>query len=155
MNTLAMLVLAAVIEFAFAFSTGYSVRGRIAAHEALVQENNARIQLENERSTLQGALNEISSAWQTHYQKTYKDADSTITQLRSDGIRLRVQLADAKVSSLRGSCGPDADGKAELHPNASRFLIGQAKRADEQVEALQAVIVTLQGGQNAKKESRP
>ncbi|MEJ3666525.1 lysis system i-spanin subunit Rz [Stutzerimonas stutzeri] len=140
----------AFLVLVLSFALGYTYRDGKADKEALAQQNTHLIQLNKEREALQGALDEISGAWHAENRKVQGDADRTIATLRSDGIRLRVQLADAVVSSVTGNSGSDPDGRAELHPDASRFLVGEAKRADAQVRALQETVRKLQGGQDAK-----
>lgn len=139
----AFFVVALVIGLTFAW--GYSVRDDEAEREALTAQTTFQEQLEREREASQGALNDISKNWQAHLAKAQGDADRTVSQLRADGIRLRVELADAKVCAVTGDCGPDADGRAELSDRAAAFLVGQAKRADEQVKALQQAVRVLQG----------
>lgn len=75
---------------------------------------------------------------------------STISALHADGYRLRIELADAKVAAVTGDGGREPDGKAELSDRSSEFLIGQARKADEQVTALQDVIRVLQEEHIAK-----
>lgn len=150
MQTLIAKALGVFLVLVLSFSLGYSYRDGKADQEALIAENKALKQLNVEREAFQGALDEISGAWQAQVNKVQFDADRTVSDLRAAGIRLRVQLADATVSSVTGQRGPEPDGRAELHPDASGFLIGQAKRADAQVKALQDVVRTLQGGSDAK-----
>lgn len=139
----AFFVVALVIGLTFAW--GYSVRDNEAQQEALTAQNSFNEQLNREREASQGALNEISKNWQAYLSKSQGDAAGTISKLRADGVRLRVELADAKVCAVTGSCGPDPDGRAELSDRAAGFLVGQAKRADEQIKALQRIVRVLQG----------
>jgi len=150
MQALIAKAVGAFLVLVLSFSLGYSYRDGKADQEALIVENTHLRQINQEREALQGALDEISGAWQAQVNKVQFDADRAVSDLRAAGIRLRVQLADATVSSVTGQCGPEPDGRAELHPDASGFLIGQAKRADAQVKALQDVVKTLQGGSDAK-----
>ncbi|WP_081005982.1 hypothetical protein [Pseudomonas asplenii] len=110
--------------------------------EELIRTNNER---EVQREETQKALNEISNNWQRYSQESKSVADRTIDRLRSDGIGLSVQLADATVCNVTGYCRSVPNGRAELHQDTSRFLIEQANRADEQVKALQQVVRRLQG----------
>lgn len=100
---------------------------------------------EEEREKSQAALADISKQWQAYLAKKSSVAQGTIDRLRSDGISLRVQLADATVRSISSDGRSVPNGYAELHPNTSRFLIEQAQRADHQVTALQQTIRELQG----------
>ena len=152
MQTLIAKALGVFSVLALTFSLGYSHRDNKADQEALIAQNNYLKQLNVERESFQGALDEISGAWQAQVHKIQFDADRAVGDLRTAGIRLRVQLADATVSSVTGQCGPEPDGRAELHPDAAGFLIGQAKRADAQVTALQDVVKVLQGGSDATQE---
>lgn len=145
----------AFLILALVWLHGYSTRDHRAEQEALAQQNEHLIQLDREREALQGALDEVSGAWQAQAHKIQGDADRALADLRSRNIRLRVQLADTKVTSVTGQGGPEPDGRAELHPDASRFLIGQAQRADAQVKALQATVRALQGGPDASQKDRP
>lgn len=155
MQTLIAKALGVFLILGLTFSLGYSYRDNKADQEALIAQNNYLKQLNVERQSFQGALDEISGAWQAQVQKTQFDADRAIADLRRTGIRLRVKLADATVCTVTGSCGPNTDGSAELHPEASGFLIGEAKRADAQVKALQDVVKVLQGGSDAQTKDRP
>ncbi|WP_312380658.1 hypothetical protein [Pseudomonas oryzihabitans] len=143
---------------------GYSVRDHKAEQEALTAKNAALVaqnefnaQLEKERETSQRTLNEISTKWQAFLKSESRNAADTIAGLRATGVRLSVELADAKVCAVTGNCGPNANGRAELSDRASQFLVGQAQRADKQIKALQQVINAMQrnGGEHATEEGRP
>lgn len=125
---------------------GWSLRDGKAQEEALTAQKEHLEQLEEERRVAQGELNEISKDWQAYVATQSKTAAGTVAKLRADGIRLRIELADAKVSAVTGGGRPEPDGRAELSDRAAQFLIGQAQRADEQVKGLQRVVKTLQGG---------
>lgn len=103
-------------------------------------------QLEVERETTQRALADLSKNWQAYLATSTESADRTIHGLRSDGIRLSVNLADATVRCVTGDGRSLSDGRAELREDVSQFLIGEAQRADAQVKYLQGTIKTLQGG---------
>lgn len=135
------------------FGLGYSYRDGAATKEALQQQIAHNEQLEDLRVRTQGGLNEIAKEWQKHLAEREAKAAGTIARLTADGVRLRVQLADATVCSVTGDCGRKPDGRAELHPDAAEFLVGQAQRADAQVKALQEVIRKLQGGGDAQEEN--
>lgn len=155
MQALIAKAVGAFLVLVLSFSLGYSYRDGKADQEALIAENTYLKQLNVEREALQGALDEVSGAWQAQLNKVRFDADRTVADLRAAGIRLRVQLADSTVCTVTGSCGPEPDGRAELHPEASGFLIGEAKRADAQVKALQETVRKLQGGPHAQEKDRP
>ncbi|WAT31179.1 hypothetical protein OZ428_12840 [Pseudomonas sp. GXZC] len=127
------------------YSKGWHDRDIKASNEkaqAQIQFNSKR---EEERAATQKALNEVSKNWQVYSANSKGMAQRTIDRLRDDGIRLSVKLADSTVCNVTGSCGPVSNGKAELHQDTSRFLIEQAQRADEQVNALQQIVRRLQG----------
>jgi hypothetical protein len=109
--------------------------------QELIRLNNER---EVERVATQKAIGDISKGWQDYLQNREALATRTINGLRSDGIRLSVQLADATVCSVTGDCRSVPNGRAELHQNTSRFLVEQAQRADTQVNALQQIVRRLQ-----------
>jgi hypothetical protein len=138
----AFFVVALVIGLTFAW--GYSVRDNKAQQEALTAHITYQTNLEEARKASQGELNAISTDWRQKARTTAAEAAGTVAKLRADGIRLRVELADATVCAVTGNCGPGADGKSELSSRAAEFLVGQAKRADDQVGALQAVVKSLQ-----------
>lgn len=138
----AFFVVALVIGLTFAW--GYSVRDNKAQHEALTAHITYQNNLEEARKASQGELNAITLKWREKATRTQAEAAGTVAKLRADGIRLRVELADATVCAVTGNCGPEPDGRAELSSRAAEFLVGQAKRADDQVEALQEVVRTLQ-----------
>ena len=101
---------------------------------------------EEEREQSQKALADVSQQWQAYLAKKSSLAQGTIDGLRSDGIGLRVKLADATVRSVTSAGRPVPDGYADLSDDTSRFLIEQAQRADAQVTGLQKVVKELQGG---------
>lgn len=138
----AFFVVALVIGLTFAW--GYSVRDSEAQQEALTAQNTYLLQLEEQRKAAQGELDEISKEWQAKLAENKRTAAGRVAQLRADGVRLRVELADARVCAVTGNCGPDSDGRAELSDRAAEFLVGQAQRADEQVRSLQRVVRALQ-----------
>lgn len=101
---------------------------------------------EEERADAQRAMADISKQWQTYTAEREARSNAVLSSLRDSGIRLQVQLADAKRDSVTNSGRPLANGYAELHENTSRFLIGEAQRCDAQVSALQQTIRRMQGG---------
>lgn len=102
--------------------------------------------LEVERETTQRTLADLSNKWQGHLKESQGLADRTINDLRGNGIRLSVALSDATVRCVSSDGRPLSNGRAELHPDASQFLVREAQRADAQVTYLQGVVKTLQGG---------
>ena len=103
-------------------------------------------QLEVERETTQRTLADISKKWQSYLSTSSASADRTIAGLRDRGIGLQVKLNDALVSCVKRDGGQLVDGRADLHPDTSRFLVEQAQRADAQVRGLQDTVRALQGG---------
>jgi hypothetical protein len=144
MKTLIAQAVGVFLVMALCFSFGYSVSNSRAAKETLKQQVTHLNAVETIREETQSELNELAAQWHSKVADSTAEADRTIAGLRATGVRLRVQLADATVCGVTGDCGPEPDGKAELHPGASQFLVRQAQRADAQVEALQATIHKLQ-----------
>lgn len=101
--------------------------------------------LEEQRVAQQAALAAINEKWLSASATPSVSSAPVLADLRDRNIRLRVQLADAIVSSVTGGGGSEPDGYAELHPDASRFLVEQAQRADAQVTALQDTVRVLKG----------
>lgn len=134
-----------LIVLGLTFHWGYSTRDKEAHREALAAENLHLKQLNEQRQVAQGELDEISQDWREKLAGTEKAVAGTVAKLRADGIRLRIELADATVRAVAGDGRSEPDGKAELSDRASEFLIGQAKRADDQIEALQETVRALQG----------
>lgn len=130
---------------------GYQDSDQKHAKEALQTAVVFRQKQEEERELSQKALADISQQWQAYLAHKSQVAQGVIDRLRNDGISLSVELADARVCAITGSCGPVPNGRAKLSNNTSRFLIEQAQRADAQVSGLQGVIRKLQGGHNAAK----
>lgn len=124
---------------------GYSDSDIKHQNEAVKAELAFNKKQEEEREKSQAALADISKQWQAYLAQKSSVAQGTIDRLRNDGISLSVELADARVCAVTGSCGPVPNGRAELSENTSRFLIEQAQRADTQVTALQQTIRELQG----------
>lgn len=100
-----------------------------------------------EREKAQKDLDAISADWRKQLADLKKDTGSTIAGLRSNGVRLSVALADAKVRCVTGDGRPLADGRAELRGDFAEALVGEAKRADATVRALQGAIKKLKGEQ--------
>jgi hypothetical protein len=152
MQALIAKAVGAFLVLILAFGLGYTYRDAEATKEALQLTKEHIEQLEDLRVRTQRGLNAISEEWKKHLEETQSKAAGTIARLNADGVRLRIQLADATKRSTTGDCRPEPDGRAELHPDAAGFLIRQAQRADAQVKALQEVIRTLQGGDDGKTE---
>jgi uncharacterized membrane protein len=144
LKTLIAQAVGVFLVLALCFTLGYSYRDYKADKETLTLQNNHLVLTEQQRDHYQGELNAISQEWQERLKDAEGNAKRTIAGLRTDGYRLRIELADATVCSVTGDCGPEPDGRAELHPRAAEFLVGQAQRADAQVGALQATIRQLQ-----------
>lgn len=103
-------------------------------------------QLEVERETTQKALADVSKNWQAYLATSTSNANRVLDDLRGRNVRLQVKLSDSVVSCVTSGGGSITDGRAELHTDTSRFLIGQAQRADAQVRGLQETVKALQGG---------
>ncbi|WYW04300.1 Rz-like spanin [Pseudomonas phage vB_PpuP-Kompost-2] len=128
------------------YAKGHSDATDSLTLEHQAQQLAAARQLEVERDTTQRALADLSKEWQAYIATSKASADRTIADLRGNGIRLSVALADSTVRCVTGDGRSLADGRAELREDVSQFLIGEAQRADAQVKALQGTIKTLQGG---------
>lgn len=102
--------------------------------------------LEVERGTTQRTLSEISLNWKAQYDKATAHAASTVADLKSRNISLSVQAADGVVCRTLGGSGPVTDGRVPLRDSDGEFLIGQSRKADITIKALQGVVRTLQGG---------
>lgn len=143
-KTLLGLVCACLVVFGI-YSKGYHDADLKASHEKAQELLDLNTKQEEERAATQKALNEVSKNWQAYSAESKAMSQRTIDKLRNDGIGLSVQLADATVCNVTGSCRPVPNGRAELHQDTSRFLVEQAQRADEQVKALQQIVRRLQG----------
>nr|WP_085589376.1 lysis system i-spanin subunit Rz [Pseudomonas sp. B14(2017)] len=126
------------------FLGGYLYRDGTANREALEHQVTAFEQTDRMRQDMQGELYAISERYTASQANADAQSASTIAQLHSDGIRLRIELADAKESAVTGSGRCEPDGYAELSDRSAEFLIGQARKADDQVTALQQTIRVLQ-----------
>ncbi|WZX11507.1 Rz-like lysis protein [Pseudomonas phage YZU-PF-006] len=134
------------VGLGLAYSKGHSdATDKLTIEHQAVQLAAAR-QLEVERATTQKAIADISKEWQGYLATSSESADRTIAGLRDRGIGLQVKLNDAIVSCVKRDGGQLTDGRADLHPDTSRFLIEQAQRADAQVRGLQNTVRALQGG---------
>ncbi|WYW04394.1 Rz-like spanin [Pseudomonas phage vB_PpuP-Kurepalu-2] len=105
-------------------------------------------QLEVERETTQRTLADISLAWKKQLDQSSSAAAATVADLKSRNISLSIQAADGLVCRTLGGSGPVVNGRIPIRDEDAQFLIGEAKRADQQITALQGVIKTLQGGTN-------
>ncbi|ALO80007.1 Rz-like spanin [Pseudomonas phage PPPL-1] len=103
-------------------------------------------QLEVEREATQKTLAELSLNWKAQLDKAGTAAAGTIADLKSRNISLSVKAADGVVCRTLGGSGPVTDGRVPLRDEDAQFLVGEAKRADLTITALQGVIKTLQGG---------
>ena len=149
MNTLTkglLGLLCACLLFLGIYFKGYNDSDQKHLNEATKTALVFRQKQEEEREQSQKALADISQQWQAYLANKSALSQGTIDRLRDGGIRLSVELADARVCAVTGSCGPVTNGRAELSDNTSRFLIEQAQRADAQVIGLQNVVKELQGG---------
>ena len=149
MNTLTkglLGLLCACLLFLGIYFKGYSDSDRKHLNEATQTALVFRQKQEEEREQSQKALADISQQWQAYLSKKSALSQGAIDRLRANGISLSVELADARVCAVTGSCGPVPNGRAELSDNTSRFLIEQAQRAGAQVTGLQNVVKELQGG---------
>lgn len=105
-------------------------------------------QKETQREQMQTGLDFSGAAWRKALQANSADAKRIRAGLNDAGIRLSVALADNTVCTVTGGNRPVTNGRAELSTDTSEFLIGQAKRADDQVKALQGVVKQLKGEPN-------
>lgn len=148
MNTLTkglLGLLCACLIFLGIYFKGYNDSDQKHLNEANTTALVFRQKQEEEREQSQKALADISQQWQAYLANKSSLSQGTINRLRADGIRLSVELADARVCAVTGSCGPVPNGRAELSDNTSRFLVEQAQRADAQVTGLQKTIQELKG----------
>lgn len=106
----------------------------------------AQAKQEAEREQYTKALAAQSKEWQDYNASSQESARRVVADLRSRGIGLSVELADAKVRCVTGDGRPLADGRAELREETSTALVRIARDADAQVRALQGTVKTLQGG---------
>ncbi len=112
-------------------------------------------QLEVERDTTQRTLAEQALAWKKQLDQSSSAAAVVVADLKSRNIRLSVKAADGVVCRTLGGSGPDTDGRVPLRDEDAQFLVGEAKRADSTITALQGVIKTLQGGTDVKTGQQP
>lgn len=128
-----------------AYTKGHSDATDQATIEAQALEIKTSKNLKEAREDAQKRLDEESAAWRANQAKSKVNADRTIADLKRDGQRLSVALADASVRCTGGDGRPLADGRAELRDQDSSSLIGAGKDADEQIRALQNTIRILKG----------
>lgn len=103
-------------------------------------------QLEVERDAMQKAIAEVSLNWKAQLDKSSSSAAGVIADLKSRNISLSVKAADGVVCRTLGGSGPVTDGRVPLRDEDGEFLIGEAKRADITIHALQQTVRALQGG---------
>lgn len=119
--------------------------------QAIEREASAK-KLEVVRNETQRALTDLSLNWKAQLDKSQGAANRTIADLKSRGIGLSVQAADGVVCRTLSGSGPVVNGRVPIRDEDAGFLIGEAKRADLTITALQGVIKTLQGGTNDKTD---
>lgn len=144
MKALIAKAVGALLVLVLTFTLGYQVRDSKANRESLQAQLTYTTQLEEARKGMQEAMNDLSTKWLAHQKGAKEQAAGTVSRLTDAGITLRVRLADAKVASVLDSNRREPYVTAELHGDTSRFLIGEAQRADTQVTLLQEAIRTLQ-----------
>lgn len=103
-------------------------------------------QLEVERDAMQKAIADVSLNWKAQLDKTGTAAAGVIADLKSRNISLSVKAADGVVCRTLGGSGPVTNGRVPLRDEDAQFLIGEAKRADITINALQQTVRALQGG---------
>lgn len=103
-------------------------------------------QLEVERETTQRTLAELSLNWKKQLDASTAAAGVVVADLKSRNISLSIQAADGVVCRTLGGSGPVINGRVPIRDEDAQFLVGEAKRADQQIAALQGVIRILQGG---------
>lgn len=125
---------------------GYSERDQSALLESFRQQNEWSKALQEERNAKQKELNEVSKSYQEKLANLEADTSSTLDGLRKSNRVLRVKVSSCETGGAT-SGGRESDGTAELSEETSRFLIGESKRADAWIEALQRTVRTLQAKQ--------
>lgn len=110
------------------------------------EQLDASKKLEEQREQYTKALAAQSKEWQDYNASSQESASRVVADLRSRGIGLSVQLADAKVRCVTGDGRPLSDGRAELREETATALVRIARDADAQVKALQGSVKILQGG---------
>ena len=103
-------------------------------------------QLEVERDAMQKAIADVSLNWKAQLDKTGTAAAGVIADLKSRNISLSVKAADGVVCRTLGGSGPVTNGRVPLRDEDAQFFIGEAKRADITINALQQTVRALQGG---------
>lgn len=106
----------------------------------------AKAEQEAEREQYTKALAAQSKEWQDYNTTSQESASRVVSDLRSRGIGLSVQLADATVRCVTGDGRPLSDGRAELRKETAEDLVRLARDADAQVSNLQGTVKILQGG---------
>jgi len=127
------------------FGSGWLVRDRIAVAEMAKRERDAAFQLaaakDKALSTEQAWRDKLTQLDSKHHKEltdAQAKADSVITGLRADTIRLRKRFAcpvQASASAATASVD-DAAGEAGLQRKDAEFLVRESRLADECAIAL-------------------
>ncbi|AUV61704.1 Rz-like spanin [Pseudomonas phage Henninger] len=129
-----------------AYAKGHSDATDTLTLEQQAAQLVAARQLEVERDATQKTLAELSLNWKAQLDASKTAAAGTIADLKSRNISLSVKAADGLVCRTLGGSGPVVNGRVPLRDEDAEFLVGEAKRADLTITALQGVIKALQGG---------
>lgn len=131
---------------------GYVQRDKEAVTEMLKANEQWHNKLEDIEHDRQSQLEKTSADWQAKNAALKADTDRTIADLKRDGVKLRIKVSKCSPVGASGSGQSGSYGEAELSDDSAKFLISEAKRADNWIASLQDTIMVLQGKLDTKSK---
>ncbi|EPN9191340.1 hypothetical protein ACT4TS_001171 [Enterobacter roggenkampii] len=127
------------------YNNGYGVKDKEAKQELTTMKLEGVKKLTALQKEKQNEVNKIKTDYDSKLRNLQESTDSTIASLNSDNVRLRIQIKRTSNSANTDQCSAtgQSDDYADLSEGSSRFLIGQAIKADEWIKHLQALVLEL------------
>lgn len=128
---------------------GYNNGYEIKSQESEQQLTNMKLEgiknLDDLRKDKQKEVNTIKEEYDEKLRDIKKDTDSTIANLNNANVRLRIQIKRSSDTTGFSQCTTPGQSNdyAELSEGSSRFLIGQAIKADDWIKSLQQLVLEL------------
>lgn len=136
------------------YNDGYQRREEIAQKDISDMKVGFLTQLQNEKDRKQSEINKIKDDYNKQLEDLQATTDGVIDGLTTDNQRLYIKIKRSNTSSNNSQCSVtgQSDETAELSEGSSKFLIGQAIKADLWVSSLQKVIIKLNEDNKQLKE---
>lgn len=129
----------------YGYNNGYDVKDKEATQALTTIKLEGEKKLTALQKEKQNEVNQIKTDYDSKLQDLQKSTDTTIANLNSDNVRLRIQIKRSSNSANTDQCSiaGQSNDYAELSEGSSRYLISQAIKADEWIKHLQALVLEL------------